>query len=60
MMNKHLLELYDEITRELTIFENNEDSEMSDEDWLKLFYTLLVKTVNCIQFISEENCDGQD
>lgn len=55
MMSKHLQELYDEITRELTIFETDGDPELTDSEWLNLFYVLLVKTVNCIDCMGEED-----
>lgn len=43
-----LEDLYTEVTRELTIFEANEDEEMTDGEWLDVFYGLLVKFVNTV------------
>lgn len=51
---KQLEPLYDKICRELTIFETNEDAEMTDGDWLDIFYKLLVQTVNYIETLEEE------
>ena len=55
MMNKHLQELYDEITQELTTYETDGDPELTAEEWLNIFYMLLVKTVNSIDLIGEED-----
>lgn len=47
------MNLYDEICRELTIFENNEDKEMTSSDWNDVFYHLLVMVQNAIDTYEE-------
>lgn len=42
------MSIYDEICRELTIYENGEDQEMKNSDWNDVFYHLLVKVQNAI------------
>lgn len=41
--------IYDEICSTLTDYENNEDPETTDEDWVEVFYMLLVKIQNAIE-----------
>ena len=53
--NKDLKELYSNILRELTIYETDGDPEITTREWLKIFYALLVQTINCIDCMGEED-----
>ena len=54
------MSVYDEICRELTIFENNEDKEMTEADWNDVFYSLLVKVRNAIDLGTDMKVDGEE
>lgn len=54
-MRKHYEEIHQDIVRELTIFENNEDKETTNDDWLEIFYNLLVRVQNEILFDIDED-----
>lgn len=60
MNGEEKMSVYDEICRELTIFENNEDKEMTESDWNDVFYSLLVKVQNAIDLGTDMKADGEE
>ena len=53
-VEKRIEMLHDEICAQLTIFENNEDEEMTVSDWLDDFYSLLVHSKNEVECVLGE------
>lgn len=53
MSKKQLENIYNDICFELTNYENDEDTEMTEGDWLDIFYKLLVRVQNEIDCLQE-------
>ena len=51
---RQLSQLYTDICYTLTDYENDNDPETTEKDWIEIFYSLLVRTQNEIDCLVEE------